>query len=118
MSYDKALVLSKQKAVIKSITDLLSVLSEIEVGDAGGNSGEIVLDDGSVMTLSLAADERHNSLPVERISVTNARLNLDIAVSRTKQGVLNKDDDRVIVKLAKPSSENEAKVIRLVKKRI
>jgi hypothetical protein len=117
MSYDKALVLSKQKAVIKSITDLLEVLGEIEIGDTSGNDGEIALGDGSVMTLSAAAGKGRNPLHIERISVTNARLNLDIIVSKTKQDVLNKDDDRVVVKLAKPEGKDEAKVVRLVKRK-
>lgn len=41
MTYNKALVSSRQQAVIKSITDLLEVLSEIEVDDTGGNNGEL-----------------------------------------------------------------------------
>lgn len=112
MSYNKTLVSSKQKAVLKSITDLLEVLSEIDINDANGNDGEIVLDDGSIMTLSLSADNDRNSLHIEKVSVTNARLNLDIIVSRNKQITLRKDDN--VIRLVKKKPE---KIIVTLKKK-
>ncbi len=111
MSYNKTLVSSKQKTMLKSITDLLSVLSEIEIGDASGNNGEIVLDDGSVMTLSLATDKGRNNLYIERISVTNARLNLDVVISRAMQNVFSQD--KAIIRLVKKKPNK----IRLVLKK-
>ncbi len=113
MIYDKALVLSKQKAMMKSITDLLDVLSDIEIGD-GGNSGEIVLDDGSVMTLSAAANKESNLLNVEKVSVTNARLNLDILISKTMPSVLSQDDS--VIRLVKKKSSSDDKIIFVKKK--
>jgi hypothetical protein len=116
MSYNKALVSSKQKAMIKSITDLLEVLSEIAIDDTGGNGGEIVLGDGSVMTLSVTADKGRNLLNIDKISVTNARLNLDIIVSKAKQGALSQDDN--VIRLVKRKSSGEGgEKIRLVLKK-
>lgn len=103
MSYDKALVSSKQKAMLKSITDLLNVLSEIDIDDNKGNSGEIVLDDGSIMTLSTSADKQGNTLNVERISLTSARLNLDILVDRKAQNTAEEDD--TVIRLVKKSPD-------------
>ena len=102
MTYDKALVSGKQKAVFKSITDLLDVLSEIEADDAGGNTNEIVLEDGSVMTLSLVADKGRNPLQIEKISVSNARLNIDINISKSEQSALSKADDVIRIVKKKP----------------
>lgn len=104
MSYDKVLVSNKQKAVLKSITDLLNVLSEIEVGSDGDNSGEITLDDGSIMTLSIASDKDPNSSHIQKLSVTNARLNLDITVRKQNDNVIRlvkRKPGRIIVKLKK-----------------
>jgi hypothetical protein len=106
MSYNKALVSSKQKAMIKSITDLLNVLSEIEIGGTGGNNGEITLDDGSVMTLSTTADKGNDLLNIKKISVTNATLNLDITISR--------DSSKIRLVKAKPASDE---TIHLVPKK-
>lgn len=109
MIYNKALVSSKQKTMIKSITDLLEVLSEIPLDDAGGNNGEIVLDDGSVMTLSFASDKGNDPLYIEKLSVTSARLNLDIIVSKKEQGddvirLVKKKPEKIIVTLKKKAS--------------
>lgn len=102
MSYNKSLVSSKQSVVIKSITELLEILSEIEISDTGGNDSEIVLDDGSVMTLSLADGKDNNSSYIKKISITNARLNLDVIISRSQQYVLEQDKNIIWVAKKKP----------------
>ena len=52
MNYNvKRTLPDKQKAVIKSISDLLDVL--VEIGDGSGDSDSIILDDGTEMILSL-----------------------------------------------------------------
>lgn len=111
MSYNKTLVSRKQEAMIKSITDLLEVLSEIELDNTSGNDAEIVLDDGSVMTLNATTDKGRNFLFIEKISITNARLNLDIVVSRTRPTVTNYD--KTVIGLVKEKPDT----IRLVLKK-
>jgi len=74
--------------MIKSITDLLDVLSEINIDDTSGNDGEIVLDDDSVMTLGLTTSRYSNLLNIEKISVANARLNLEILVKRKPEKII------------------------------
>jgi len=116
MSYDKALVSNRQKAVIKSITDLLEVLSEIDIDDASDNGGEIVLDDGSVMTLSVTTDKSRNSLNVKTISLSNATLNLDILIKKANRSVLSQNDTVIRLVKRKTSGDSNKIVIKLKKK--
>jgi hypothetical protein len=102
MSYNDELVSNKQKAVVKSITDLLEVLGEIDIDDDTSNGGEIVLDDGTIMTLSFNPDSNRNTFRVNKISVTNARLNLDVSITNIKQDDSNIDGDIIRLVRKKP----------------
>jgi hypothetical protein len=56
MSYDVSKISSGQKVAIKSLAELVDVLSDINLDDATGQSDTIVLDDGTEVNLGFGVE--------------------------------------------------------------
>jgi hypothetical protein len=101
MIYDKALVASKQQAAIKSITELLNTLSDINP-DSDGSGNTIIGDDGSVMTLGIENNRGNDGKPVQIISITIKKLNQASNVIRL---VKRKPEKTIVVLKKKDTNE-------------
>lgn len=80
MTYNAKQLSQKQFAVTKSISELVEVLSQVDV--SSGQSGTMTCEDGTVMTLGFKID---NGKGVTTVSITKPTLNLTIIEERTTE---------------------------------
>jgi hypothetical protein len=70
----------KQSAAVKTISELLDVLSQIDV--SSGQSGTMICDDGTEMTLGFKIED---GVGITTISITKPTLNLTIIEEKTTE---------------------------------